>query len=428
LPRDTVQNLATDWAAEYAALAARLPSLGATARLTLCAFTTCIDWMFDLHELAPHLLAHADPRAVALGSELRRRAAAGVGGEVCIYWPDGPRWLEPRVTERRLGGAAAQAALVLTLLGAPTLMALQDRGPAQLALIDGRVRVACGGRAVPVAACPPGAASGKLPHFIFEYTAGRDVAGVVPPRSTRVIVRFAEEDIDDDPAFAALSVRLAHRAGAGFVEGFNELGLERFAAAVARAMAVADGWRAAGLAMVHAELADYPEPRNRPATLAALRGRATSVGMNLHELDALVPGDAPVDAKALAIAEDLAMERICIHADDWALCVTRGDPDRERLALMTGCLLASARAKAGVATVPVVPPAEARYGLPPAPTIRAESWHVVTCPSPWLARPRGTVGLGDTFLAGTLLVLGQTGEATAHGPASQPSGRAQTWG
>ena len=401
-----------DWAAEYAALAAHLPSLGATARLTLCAFTTCIDWMFDLHEVAPRLLAHADPRAIALGSELRRRAAAGVGGEVCVHWPDGPAWLEPRA-ERRLGGAAAQAAQVLTLLGAPTLMALRDRSPAQLALIDGRVRVASGGRAVPVAACPPGAASGKLPHFIFEYTAGRDVAGVMPPRSTRVIVRFADEDIDDDPAFAALSADLADGAGAGFVEGFNGLGVERFAAAVARAMAVADGWRAAGLAMVHAELADYPEPRNRLATLAAVRRRVTSVGMNLHELDALVPGDAPADAKALAVAEDLSVGRICIHADDWALCVTRGDPERERLALMAGCLLASARAEAGSATVPFGPPAEASYGLPPAPTIRAGGWHVVTCPSPWLARPRSTIGLGDTFLAGTLLVLGQSGAGTA---------------
>jgi len=66
---------------------------------------------------------------------------------------------------------------MLTLLGAPALMALRDRSPAQLVLIDGRVLVASGGCAVPVAAYSPGAASGKLPHFIFEYTAGRDVAG-----------------------------------------------------------------------------------------------------------------------------------------------------------------------------------------------------------------------------------------------------------
>jgi hypothetical protein len=32
---------------------------------------------------------------------------------------------------------------------------------------------------------------------------------------------------------------------------------------------------------------------------------------------------------------------------------------------------------------------------------------VVTCAAPCLAHPRSTIGLGDTFLAGTLLVLGQ---------------------
>jgi ADP-dependent phosphofructokinase/glucokinase len=34
-------------------------------------------------------------------------------------------------------------------------------------------------------------------------------------------------------------------------------------------------------------------------------------------------------------------------------------------------------------------------------------WHIVTCPSPHLQQPRTTLGLGDTFMAGCLLVLGQ---------------------
>jgi ADP-dependent phosphofructokinase/glucokinase len=398
---------ATDWAGEYAALARRLPQLARSARLTLCAFSACIDRLFDLHELAPRLLAHADPRAVAFGLELRRRAAAGIGGEICVDWPDGPAWLEPQARLSRLGGTAAQAAQALALLDAPALLALADRGPAQLALIDGRVLVAEAGGVVPLAACATGAASGKLPHFIFEYTEGRDVAGATPPRSTRVIVRFAEEDIDDDPGFAALSVALAAGAGAGIVDGFNELAPERFAAAAARAMAVVDRWRAAGLDVVHAELGDYSEPRHRQATLAVLRGRVSSIGMNRRELNVLVRHEAPPDAQALAVAGDLRVDRVCIHADDWALSVTRGDPRQERLALMVGCLLAATRAGQGVPAVPTAPPAGARYASPPAPTITAKGWHVVTCASPCLARPRSTIGLGDTFLAGTMLVLGQ---------------------
>jgi len=397
----------THWAADYAVLARRLPQLARNARLTLCAFSACIDRLLDLHEVAPRLLAHADPLAVAFGLELRRRAAAGVGGEMCVDWPEGPAWLEPLARASRLGGTAAQAAQALALLDAPALLALQDRSPAQLALIDPRVLVADGGGMVPLAACPAGEASGKLPHFIFEYTAGRDVAGVMPPRSTRVIVRFAEEDIDHDPAFAALSVPLATKAGAGIVDGFNELALERFATAAARAMAVVDRWRAAGLAVVHAELGDYSEPRNRQATLAALRGRVTSIGMNRNELNVLARREAPPDAQALAVAEALLVDRVCIHADDWALSLTRGDPRQERLALMVGCLLAATRAAEGVPAVPAAPPAGARYASPPAPTIAAAGWHVVTCAAPCLAHPRSTIGLGDTFLAGTLLVLGQ---------------------
>jgi ADP-dependent phosphofructokinase/glucokinase len=30
----------------------------------------------------------------------------------------------------------------------------------------------------------------------------------------------------------------------------------------------------------------------------------------------------------------------------------------------------------------------------------------VCCPAPYLEKPAATIGLGDTFLAGTLLVLG----------------------
>jgi ADP-dependent phosphofructokinase/glucokinase len=402
---------ATDWAGEYEALARRLPGLAASARLTLCAFSACIDRLFDLHALAPRLLAHADPRAVGFGRELRRRAAAGIGGEICVDWPEGPAWLEPQARASRLGGTAAQAANALALLDAPALLSLADRGPAQLALIDGRVLVAGRDGPVPLAACPAGAASGKLPHFIFEYTAGHDVAGATPPRSTRVIVRFAEEDIDHDPAFDVLSASLAATAGAGIVDGFNELAPERFATAVERALAVVERWRAAGLGVVHAELGDYSEPGNRAATLAALRGRVTSIGMNRNELAVLAqraaPVDAPVDEQAFAMAEALLVDRVCIHADDWALGLTRGDPARERLALMTGCLLAATRAGRGVPAVPTAPPAGARYATPPAPTIAPAGWHVVTCASPALARPRSTIGLGDTFLAGTLLVLGQ---------------------
>ena len=39
---------------------------------------------------------------------------------------------------------------------------------------------------------------------------------------------------------------------------------------------------------------------------------------------------------------------------------------------------------------------------------------IVCCASPYLERPVATIGLGDTFLAGTLLVLGRAEPALAN--------------
>jgi ADP-dependent phosphofructokinase/glucokinase len=95
-----------------------------------------------------------------------------------------------------------------------------------------------------------------------------------------------------------------------------------------------------------------------------------------------------------------------VHADDWAMSATRRDPAQEREALMMGCLMASARAANGTLTVPQTLPAEAHFETPPAEETQ-DGWHIVSCPSPHVDRPRTTLGLGDTFMAGCLLVLGQ---------------------
>jgi ADP-dependent phosphofructokinase/glucokinase len=105
----------------------------------------------------------------------------------------------------------------------------------------------------------------------------------------------------------------------------------------------------------------------------------------------------------------MAVDRVCVHADDWALSVTRGEPRPERDALIVGCLLAATRAAAGHLAVPSGPPADAAYRAPPRPTaILPPGWQLVCCAAPYLRQPRTTLGLGDTFLAGTMLVLGQT--------------------
>jgi ADP-dependent phosphofructokinase/glucokinase len=396
-----------DWPALYARLARQLPALAAKMRPALCGFSACVDKYLDLHAILPLLLEAQDEGAVRLGYELKRRAAAGIGGEVRADWPDGPAWLD-RLGPFPLGmgGTGVQAATALALLGAPAVLALDDRSAAQLSVIHPDVLVADAGEPRRLGTILP-SGKAKPSHYIFEYANGRALAGIVPPRSTRVIVRFADDGFEHDAEFSALTRRIAAEAGTGLLSGFNGLAPSMVEAAIAPIAALAEAWGRAGLAIVHVEFGDFPQPAVRAKALRALAGHFNSLGMNAHELELLAPDEAPFDVKAFRLAERLGLDRICIHADEWAFSITRHDPVREREALLAGCLLAAARAEAGRLVVPAEPPRRALFARPPEPSDMANGWHFVSCPAPYLERPAATIGLGDTFVAGTLLVLGQ---------------------
>jgi ADP-dependent phosphofructokinase/glucokinase len=128
--------------------------------------------------------------------------------------------------------------------------------------------------------------------------------------------------------------------------------------------------------------------------------------MNHSELRGLCEGaQNPID-KAYELSKTFNLSRLCVHADTWALAITRNNPERELEALMMGCLLASSRAAVGHVAVPQRLPDGARFIEPPLPVSKQrDGWSVVCCPAPYLSAPVATIGLGDTFLAGTLLVL-----------------------
>jgi len=396
-----------DWAEAYRETAAHLRRAAGESRLFLSGFCTCIDRLVTLEEAAAALLASEDGDAAGLGRELLRRAEAGIGGEVRSE-SRAARLLLERIGGRAgLGGTAAQAAYALAQLGAPVLLALEDRTAEQIALLHPGILIATDAGLVRAGELVPETAEGKPAHVIVEYLAGRAVAGIVPRRTTRVIVRFADDGMDHDARFVAASRRLASEAAGAIFAGFNAIPGGERDATLARAAAIAGSWLAGGLALVHLELGDFPNPDDRPAVLAGLAGSFTSLGMSLSELGALLPGDAPVRDKARDVAEMLGVERVSIHADDWALAVTRGDPWRERQALLAGCLLAASRAAAGRPVVPEALPPGVRFHLPHPAFAEADGWYDVSCPAPWLERPASTIGLGDTFVAGTMLVLGR---------------------
>jgi ADP-dependent phosphofructokinase/glucokinase len=396
------------WRERYDDLARRLPGLAREARPVLCGLGLCVDVYIRLSEAGPLLAAPAGSPAAALAAELLGRAASGVGGEIRVDWPQGADWLDRHLPEvLGLGGTGAQAAQVLAILGAPTLLALPERSARQLRLIHPEVRAAASSGIVPLREIDP-AGRPRPAHYIVEFTAGIPAGPVVPPRSSRVIVRFADDPLEPDPEFIRESVQLAPRAGAAILSGFNELPPGDLPSVLRWVRSLAGEWQAAGLQQRHLELGDFPTLGEMQEVLAGLSGSASSLGLSYSELCKLLPDDGSLATLAHRLADRHGFRRVAIHADHWALAITRDDPQRELEALMAGSLIAATRAWKGHIAVPERCPPGAEFASPPAPEMtRRGDWHVVCCATPYLCQPAATIGLGDTFLAGSMLVLSQ---------------------
>ena len=410
-----------DWRRLYDDLARRLPDLARAARPTLCGFGACVDVYIPLHETRPLLEAASGTPAAALARELLDRAARGIGGEIRIDWPEGSAWLDSRLPQRLgLGGTGAQAAQTLAVLGAPAILALGHRSRRQLELIHPAVRVAADERIIPaIVAIANG--GGKPAHYIVEFTAGVPIGTVVPPRSSRIIIRFADDPLERDPWFEQASLDLAAGAGAAIVSGFNEVSEAELAPSLTWVAALARSWREAGLRWVHLELGDFEHPSGMVTVLEGLEGAVSSLGLSLAELDKLLPR-GPVAERARELALRFGFDRVAVHADGWALAVTQDDAEREFDALMAGSLVAATRAWQGRIVAPDACPPGVAFAEPPAPPLgHSGGWSVACCAAPYLSRPSATIGLGDTFLAGTLLILGQPG---IHRPAATLSEKA----
>ncbi|MFB2550432.1 ADP-dependent glucokinase/phosphofructokinase [Ensifer soli] len=417
-----------EWAGHYGALVAALSEKGRSGAfdgmgLFLCGMSTCIDARVDMHAMEPLLAAQPGTPAHALITMLKGRVARGIGGETRFEWPEGPAWLRTRLHPRHaLGGTGAQAAWVLSKLGVRSLVALEDRYALMLSQIPDGVLIAEDGEAKPAGAIRVQAED--VPEiYIFEYTAGRPVGDVTPTRSSRIIVRFEDRGVQVDEAFEALSAEIAGTAAAGLISGLNDEAPENVPAASRRVFDMARGWRKAGLDTVHFELAGYTSQVALSQALDESIGAITSLGMSHSELIAMDAGAEMPMAAMIALGERLGLQRVCIHADNWAASVVTGDPEREREALMTGCALAQARAAAGRPVAEITLHPDARFEPLPFPERHREGrWTFVACPSPYLEKPVTTLGLGDSFTAGCLLVLGQRPESGPDASYPTPAG------
>jgi ADP-dependent phosphofructokinase/glucokinase len=397
----------TGWRSLYAVTAADLPRLAAAAPLLLAGMGACVDAVVPLAELAKLDLHRAPPEAAKLVSTLSARAAEGIGGEIRFDWAQGPTWLRSHLPLRlALGGTAPQAAWALSVLGAPILLALADRSETMLSVLPNGVGLASGGRICRPNELAP--ANEPRPEiFIFEFTAGSSIGAIVPPRSSRVITRFADLGLEHDAEFVALSSRLAGGAGAALISGFSAVDFAQIDFELDAVRGMVGEWRAAGLKTIHLELATYADMRVLRKVLAAVPGAFTSLGMSESEFVVQAAGTEATPIAMADFVERLGVDRLCVHADGWAAAVTRNNPETERRALLCGCLLAASRAAGGrPAASPSLPVGAKFAALPFAETLALGAWNFVAVASPYIVAPASTLGLGDTFTAGCLLVLG----------------------
>lgn len=400
----------TDWISAYGDILESLPRAAKQARLTMAGFSACIDVVHHLDKAGLALLSRADGQAARLCGPVVDRIRAGRGGEIKVDWPAGSDWLTRLIPgTQAVGGTAAQGANALALLGAPALLALSDRSADQLGVLHPNVHIGVGGGdQAPISAVVGTGESGKPAIHIIEFAAGTPTPdGGTLPRSSRIIVRFADVHLERDDAFVSAANRAIadERAGAGVISGFNAVPANVFEDSLDWAAGVAGQWHTSGLSTVHLELAEYPTVDGPQRTLDAIGPHVTSVGLSESELIRLAGTGSPA-MLAADLAEAYGLRRVVVHADQWALVVTREDPEREREALLTGALLASCRADAGELVVPTrLPAGEITADIPP--VASSPGLTTVVVPVLWQRRPAGTVGLGDTFLAGSLLVLGR---------------------
>jgi ADP-dependent phosphofructokinase/glucokinase len=390
------------WRERYGSLAPRLGALARQMPVTLCGLATCTDAYLRLAESEP-LFTAPNGQAARLAKALQQRAANGIGGELFFDWPEAEQWIAQhlRISNWGLGGTGAQAAQTLAVLGGDALITLQDRSQRQLSVINPGVFVATQQGLTKRGALQPSGPS-KPAHYIFEFNAGEFAGSEQAKRSTRVIVRFADDPLDRDPDFVRESIAQAGQAGAAVICGYNEVASASLAAELEYTESLLSAWQANGLTMIHLELGGYEDLAPRDQVLSTLTPGISSLGMSHSELREFGTGE--VATEVVQLCASLGLERICIHADTWALAATNGDPEAELESLMCGCLVASCRAACGQVAVPAGVPTDAVFLEPPYPPIsKTPGGYLVCCPAPYLERPKATIGLGDTFLAGTLL-------------------------
>ena len=410
-PMDTIERRAMPltWRDTYDRLVEQRPDLVATAGPVVAGYSATTDALHRVTDDSLTRLLTAGPTGSAALDDglrtLRGWLQQGRDGELFIDDENAEPQLEALVgpPERvQCGGTSIQACWSWSELGLHPLLALTNRTTRQLAATGHGVRVMKDDAPVPARALQPVEDTAVPSNHVLELARGLRGPGVVIGRSSRITVVLARKRLQLDEGFLSRSPELV-QGGVGLVSGLNGIGSSR-EEAVPLVAATAARWREAGAALVHLELADYASPAELGRVMELIGRHVDSVGMNGSELARLIGSGDPARAAA-GFADQFALSRVVVHADRWAMSVHRADPAHEQLALAAGSLAAANRAEAGEPRGVWRVPAQARFAVEiPASTATVRGYRSTVVATPYLTAPRSTIGLGDTFVSGDLLV------------------------
>lgn len=398
-----------DWANFYEALVERRPELAAGAGPIVTGFSATTDALHRITDTSLTRLLTAGPSGSDAFDEglatLRSWLAEGRDGELFIDDVGGDGLLDTLVGSAekvQCGGTSIQASWSWSRLGLHPLLALLNRSARQVSATPSGVMLATADGVLPVGSIVPEEGMNVPSNHVLELSAGLTGPGVRVQRSSRITVVFARKRLQLDKAFLNTSPTLV-RHGVGMVSGLNGLGSVRETLLPIVAQTVA-AWNDGGARLVHLELAEYRRRSELAQVMTAVGPHVHSVGMNASELERLVGAGEPV-LRACEFAAAHGLRRVVVHGDHWAMSVHSTDPDREELALGAGSLAAANRAEngepRGVWTVPAL--AQFSAEMPDASRLDG-GYRMSIVATPYLTAPRSTIGLGDTFVSGDLLV------------------------
>ena len=273
-------------AERYASLSREVCDTAKDLQAIYCGFSACVDHLYDLDPVLRALEASNGHAERALRTKLMAFAQSGRGGEIEVDWPGGLSFFQALTPKRALpGGTGVQVACQLALFGARPVLALERRSPDLIRLLHPNVRLAamdCGDAEL--------SSSEPTPiHPIIEFSPASDGGGSI--RADRVIIRFSEDPIEQDDAFATYTSNPDREAGAAVISGFNALKGQKLERALAWGARLFRRWADIDLPLIHLELADFDTADERDRMLDEFAGLYTSVGMNFSELKQLRSSD-----------------------------------------------------------------------------------------------------------------------------------------